>query len=200
MKTFVRRLCCSDIDAPQDRFITRRLGERVAIGGDGRVSTLSALCSHPGWKRPMHKRRTDRKMMGFVEQEMPTVTGNPVLRTAGSNGRGRAGSTPLVRWAHEGLPVQVGGWRQLAMITSGLDWSGDPGDHRFGHGLNPWLVVAVVHFDDAGLLELLDSLKGVRSKLRLPANDCFKHLASAERTQHVFFQSLSTRPSARMRA
>lgn len=52
----------------------------------------------------------------------------------------------------------------------------------------------MVHFDDCDLPQLHATLSGIRSKLRLPPNYCFKHLGAAPRTQREFFQALSTLP------
>jgi hypothetical protein len=56
------------------------------------------------------------------------------------------------------------------VIYSGLDWSGSPGLEQ-----GPWLVLAVVHFDDAELAALDTALRRARKHLGFPPRYVFKH-------------------------
>jgi hypothetical protein len=77
----------------------------------------------------------------------------------------------------------------VAVIYSGIDWSGSPGP---AHG--PWLVIAVVHIDEVHLPTLDAELARVRKALGVSDDFVFRHNGSSVRTKREFFAAIARVP------
>jgi hypothetical protein len=79
--------------------------------------------------------------------------------------------------------------RTVAVIYSGLDWSGAPGP-----GQGSFLVFAVVHVDETDLPVLETELTAAAMRLAWPRTYVFKHVSAVPNTHREFYQALAHIP------
>jgi hypothetical protein len=75
------------------------------------------------------------------------------------------------------------------VIYSGLDWSGSPGREQ-----GPYLVLAVVHIDEANLPIMETELSGTAHRLRWPPHFVFKHSKAEQRVHTEFYRAVARIP------
>src|SRR5690606_28069982 len=78
----------------------------------------------------------------------------------------------------------------MIRYIAGLDWSGDPGDPSKNPEGNPLLVVCSCHVKVEDHFLLDDTLKRLRSQLRVSENYIFKHMRSVQSTRNMFMNAM----------